>query len=219
MQGCLIGASLVVEGARVHLATQGQEIPDHLQVRRFHNYTQTLAIPALLEPRSTMITQSAHIDQMSETPLSLSLSLSLSRSLARSLARSSLSLALALAHSLALFRARARSLPLLPFWCAVDIAAGGWLPRLCVAVQVLRQWAGVWCVVCGVWCVVCHTHTWISQNLAAFSIGGGEEERKSFPDCDLSSLCGLKVQCLPIQISPQRSGVDARPICVGRCQG
>ena len=107
----------------------------------------------LLEPRSTMITQSAHIDQMSETPLSLSLSLSLSRSLARSLARSSLSLALALAHSLALFRARARSLPLLPFWCAVDIAAGGWLPRLCVAVQVLRQWAGVWCVIHCIWCL------------------------------------------------------------------
>ena len=30
LQGCLIGASLIVDGARVHLAAQGQDIPEHL---------------------------------------------------------------------------------------------------------------------------------------------------------------------------------------------
>jgi len=30
-QGCLIGASLIVEGAKVHLAAQGQDIPEHMQ--------------------------------------------------------------------------------------------------------------------------------------------------------------------------------------------
>ena len=31
-QGCLIGASLVVQGAKIHLAAQGQDIPEHFQV-------------------------------------------------------------------------------------------------------------------------------------------------------------------------------------------
>lgn len=31
MQGCLIGASLVVQGAKVHLEAQGSEIPEHMQ--------------------------------------------------------------------------------------------------------------------------------------------------------------------------------------------